>query len=353
VEPTQELILRLKKDLEDVKSQLQASEERQNRVHAELAEKNLWLEQLQQSQPQVLSQTSPFSVVSPHRTTEDQISFMSPSSFVREPHQQFGPIIAHIGRLVKDRRGTEYFVGSPIGIHFVLSVQHQFQKTFGSNVGFPEWIFRLHLLSSLDGNGRFSPRAEEEALFPDIQYSITDYLRGLDRPHQHYYAQVETYLQTWAPLYPILSTSHFYDTLNHLLEDFPPGTPLQEPDLPLIFQLYAILALNDVDRRNQEPSGSMTGAIDQPSGARYHIYLKQLFCRVAAQGNLLSLQGLLLYLLYLQLTGQHSLAIQVNGMVVKLAQSLGLHRHSKRFKHLPSEMELRKRIWWCVYILDV
>ncbi|KAI2816563.1 transcriptional regulator family: Fungal Specific TF [Aspergillus niger] len=41
------------------------------------------------------------------------------------------------------------------------------------------------------------------------------------------------------------------------------------------------------------------------------------------------------------------------GQAVRLAQSLGLHRHSRRFRFCAGEMELRKRMWWCVYAVDV
>ncbi|KAM5363055.1 hypothetical protein ACJA88_013698 [Fusarium oxysporum] len=36
----------------------------------------------------------------------------------------------------------------------------------------------------------------------------------------------------------------------------------------------------------------------------------------------------------------------------RLAQTLGLHRHSDRFKFDPLETEVRRRAWWCQYSLD-
>ncbi|GFN10912.1 transcription factor domain-containing protein [Aspergillus tubingensis] len=69
--------------------------------------------------------------------------------------------------------------------------------------------------------------------------------------------------------------------------------------------------------------------------------------------DLPGLQSHLLTCLYLQLTRKHDEWTQTCGQVVRLAQSLGLHRHSRRFQFCSGEMELRKRIWWCVYAVDV
>ncbi|KAJ4072865.1 hypothetical protein NW761_014557 [Fusarium oxysporum] len=53
-----------------------------------------------------------------------------------------------------------------------------------------------------------------------------------------------------------------------------------------------------------------------------------------------------------------TLALLALGMIgqkrdsTRLAQTLGLHRHSDRFKFDPLETELRRRAWWCQYSLD-
>ncbi|WZH49521.1 fungal-specific transcription factor domain-containing protein [Fusarium acuminatum] len=45
-------------------------------------------------------------------------------------------------------------------------------------------------------------------------------------------------------------------------------------------------------------------------------------------------------------------SIPISGLATRLAQTLGLHRHSDRFKFDPLETELRRRAWWCQYSLD-
>ncbi|KAL4879958.1 fungal-specific transcription factor domain-containing protein [Aspergillus karnatakaensis] len=44
--------------------------------------------------------------------------------------------------------------------------------------------------------------------------------------------------------------------------------------------------------------------------------------------------------------------IQLNGHMVRIAQSLGLHRHARRFRMGVGEIELRKRLWWWIYTFD-
>jgi hypothetical protein len=77
-----------------------------------------------------------------------------------------------------------------------------------------------------------------------------------------------------------------------------------------------------------------------------------LIDKVVSQGNLKSLQALSLFALYNQLSGHCLTLTTLNGTMVSLAQSLGLHRHARRFKMGVGEIELRKRLWWWVYVFD-
>ncbi|CEJ82795.1 hypothetical protein VHEMI02843 [[Torrubiella] hemipterigena] len=44
----------------------------------------------------------------------------------------------------------------------------------------------------------------------------------------------------------------------------------------------------------------------------------------------------------------------LTGLVIRMAQALGLHRDGSRFDHLtPFEVEKRRRIWWAVCVLDL
>ncbi|OJJ40830.1 hypothetical protein ASPWEDRAFT_102560 [Aspergillus wentii DTO 134E9] len=87
-----------------------------------------------------------------------------------------------------------------------------------------------------------------------------------------------------------------------------------------------------------------------------HIYYEKA-CQLARlglkRGDLTELQSVILTCLYLQITRHHSTWIQTSGQAVRLAQSLGLHRHARRFTFCRGDVELRKRVWWCVYAVDI
>lgn len=143
----------------------------------------------------------------------------------------------------------------------------------------------------------------------------------------------------WGSLYPVIDADKFCATLADLRISH--DHELSESECCVLFQLYSMMAINTVTHDSPQD--------DLPT---YDSILASLFPRVWGASNLESLRGLLLYTLVLQIEGRSRLAVQTNGVLVRLAQTLGLHRHSRRFKHQPSEVEWRKRLWWCVFICD-
>lgn len=44
----------------------------------------------------------------------------------------------------------------------------------------------------------------------------------------------------------------------------------------------------------------------------------------------------------------------MTGLLVRISHYLGLHRDGSQFKYLtPFEVEMRRRVWWVVVLLDV
>ncbi|RKK09192.1 hypothetical protein BFJ65_g15644 [Fusarium oxysporum f. sp. cepae] len=108
---------------------------------------------------------------------------------------------------------------------------------------------------------------------------------------------VEATIDRWTPLYPIVHKSSTIDAIHGLLSSY------QSPgyDVVILYQTLALLAL---------------GMSGQKRDCRYP-------------------------------TASH-----ISGLATRLAQTLGLHRHSDRFKFDPLETEVRRRAWWCQYSLD-
>lgn len=69
--------------------------------------------------------------------------------------------------------------------------------------------------------------------------------------------------------------------------------------------------------------------------------------------NLNLLQAAVLYLKSLRGLGETRFAWTMTSLVVRLATGLGLHRDGSTFGLEPFEVEMRRRLWWCICILDV
>ncbi|PLB53492.1 hypothetical protein P170DRAFT_473353 [Aspergillus steynii IBT 23096] len=337
VEPTDEVIQQLQQELEAARNQLQRAFARERELSATVASRNQEIEHLRE-----LNGTS--------RDTSGLSGQANDPTSVPAT----GPVVGHLGRLVLGDDNAEFFAGSTTGVHFVLSAQQQYQVAFSSREHFPECMFRLHVLQPTHLRGtssgniipdRTSDAATDfgsnscEAECSHIRKLGANVIRGA----------FEKYIQNWGSLYPVLLAKQFFENLEEIMT----GSSLlldQYRAVPFIFQVYALMALDSAKSSRDSSLGSASLC---PNPVDDNAVLSSLYGRMPCRGDLNSLQGLILYLLYLQTTSQHSLAIRVCGTAVRLAQSLGLHRHSRRFKHSPGEAELRKRLWWAVFALDI
>jgi hypothetical protein len=189
---------------------------------------------------------------------------------------------------------------------------------------------------SLYGRSQFSTNEIEHRL-PSL---------GLLEAKSYYISKIERFFRRWGSTYPILASKQFYDGVNQMLGNAHESIQqMSSPEVSILHQIYLVLAINAWD-----DLGSTELSTDN---ALYYFNLaRQSHLRPIQRGDLFALQALLLKSLFLQLSGQHSRLIQVSGEAVRLAQSLGLHRHSRRFKFCVGEVEMRNRIWWSVYRLD-
>jgi hypothetical protein len=64
------------------------------------------------------------------------------------------------------------------------------------------------------------------------------------------------------------------------------------------------------------------------------------------------LQALVVFLILLRRNDDARKIWTLTGMAVRIAQSLGIHRDGTHFNLLPFEVEMRRRLWWQVCILD-
>ncbi|OGM41092.1 hypothetical protein ABOM_010421 [Aspergillus bombycis] len=329
IEPTEELIQQLTQELESARDQLQLLSAREEGLHETITSQKKEIEQLR-----------------------ELVTAPRPGGYTAHGERDSnGSVVAHLGRLVLGDGNSEFFAGSTTGVHFVLSAQQLYQTTFSSQEHFPECLFRLHILRPSGSPVAFEQPISVASCLGDVHLTSGNSFESL-RNHLRNVGVVavrgafDKYQQCWGILYPVLLSKQFLDAFDDTINDT--WTTSMEPHLrvPFLLQVYALIALESIHGNT---------AATESGRLSYHLdtILSNLLGQMPCRGDILSLQGLILYLLYLQMTSQHSLAVRVCGMVVRLAQSLGLHRHTRRFKHSPGESELRRRIWWSVYVLDV
>ncbi|CAK41916.1 hypothetical protein M747DRAFT_271648 [Aspergillus niger ATCC 13496] len=208
---------------------------------------------------------------------------------------------------------------------------------FNHEEGFPDVVNRLHLLG------------------PGPEYSQTRHLSkssNISRPphfllentRAFYLRGVTDFSKFWSSIWPIFMEKQFLSAFHRVFDLVETHDPNLSPsDYVILRQIFLVLSITAWQNRSPTECNSY--------------YLNALECSrlttASENEGLAGLQSLLLTCLYLQLTRKHEEWIQTAGQAVRLAQSLGLHRHSRRFRFCAGEMELRKRMWWCVYAVDV
>lgn len=257
-------------------------------------------------------------------------------------------VIKHMGRLVNDESGIGRFAGSTTGAHFVSSVEALWQRIDSSTGPFDQNCFRLpfYQVSAHQLNGASLAKARlSNTRGPHQQPELEDILQ---LPTEHYLREVNAFLESWQAFCPIIPREQFARRLQAALNTPRSNVPASGDDISVIYTLCTILAIN----RTLEESSTEDNSSTMPSSQSYLEQTLELHAAVVSQGDLWSLNALMVFTLYLQMTRHTSWLTQMTGLVVRLAQSLGLHRHARRFRFSESEIELRKRMWWYAYGLD-
>ncbi|KAH7160738.1 fungal-specific transcription factor domain-containing protein [Dactylonectria macrodidyma] len=241
-------------------------------------------------------------------------------------------VVGHMGRLVSDDRQIAMFGGSSTGVHFISQAEQQMQLLRMHTDAFPSCAYSLHLHNIWGASSNSSPLELVQAMIANLPPDSTRIL--------------ETTIDRWTPLYPILHKGSTMEAFQNLLQN----SSLGGEDVVVLYLALGLLAL---------------GTLGQPGActqSHYHfLCLSETYYKMAAtlldtvleKPCLQSLQGLEITQLYLQVSSRYTVASHIGGIATRLAQNLGLHRHSQRFKFDPLETELRRRVWWCQYSLDV
>lgn len=88
--------------------------------------------------------------------------------------------------------------------------------------------------------------------------------------------------------------------------------------------------------------------------ARYRFGIEQALARAnfLTTEEMVVLQSLVIFLICLRRNNDARVIWTLTGLVVRIAQTIGIHRDGSHFGLAPFEIEMRRRLWWQTCILD-
>ncbi|KAI1278205.1 fungal-specific transcription factor domain-containing protein [Xylaria sp. FL0933] len=249
-------------------------------------------------------------------------------------------LIKHMGRLVQDSSGVDRFAGTTTGVHFMLLVQQavRSKQLFGD---FPESSFKLYLLDWVNHKILLSSLESPAPVRPTL-------MEMFRRPLSYYSDQLVFYANTWSCLCPIIEPADLIPLLPEAMHraqsmEWP---FLRDQDL-VLFRVALVVMINSTlvtdDRTDTVSLGDLS---------LYVHTVAAIVPTLMERADMFGLHSLALLSFYILLVGQHQSMPRINGTLVQYAFSLGLHRHGRRFKYSAKENEMRKRLWWWIYIFD-
>ncbi|KAI1815242.1 hypothetical protein GGS20DRAFT_356020 [Poronia punctata] len=162
-----------------------------------------------------------------------------------------------------------------------------------------------------------------------------------------YYWQI--YTENVDPIIKILHAPTMTKIIRGICADMNTITPGIEA---LMFAIY-LAAITSM-----EPEEVMTnfGAEKGELVARYRFATEQALAKAncLTTSEIVVVQAFVIYLILVRRYDEAKFSAALTGLVVKIGQSLGLHREGTRFENLkPFEIEMRRRLWWAICVLDL
>ena len=149
------------------------------------------------------------------------------------------------------------------------------------------------------------------------------------------------------PVIKLLHIPHYENLVSQASLDL---DHVSKPIEVLMFTIYfaAITTLSPNDCLVQ------LGLDKQAALGNYRFAVEQALSRVGFLNTqeLVVLQALLLFLTCVRRSDDTRYVWTLTGLLIRLAQGLGLHRDGQRFGLSPFETEMRRRLWWQISSLD-
>jgi hypothetical protein len=152
---------------------------------------------------------------------------------------------------------------------------------------------------------------------------------------------VQLYVDSILPLHPILNEQEVYNSLHAMHDDGQDASNMQA------WTLRMILAISSIMQSRQRGDSPYTDAIGHVCAAL------EIADHVLHPGSIWSIQAMLLLAQYSLLDPAHLDSWTLIGAASRAMVDLGLHQNpSKSSKTNKLQLELRRRIYHCVYCLD-
>jgi hypothetical protein len=161
----------------------------------------------------------------------------------------------------------------------------------------------------------------------------------------------QSYFDHWHPAFPFL---HAPSLLDHFRQIAQTGSATLPADASAAFThviVRSIMSMSTVDRRQMN---SHVKAL--PPTLVFHSFndaINSIQLTLTEESSILSLQALVSVQLFLLSMHRYNAASRLEGLAVRLAFQLGLHRCPMQIPSIPSkEAELRKRLFWSIFCID-
>ncbi|KAH7349182.1 fungal-specific transcription factor domain-containing protein [Pyrenochaeta sp. MPI-SDFR-AT-0127] len=160
----------------------------------------------------------------------------------------------------------------------------------------------------------------------------------------------QSYFDHWHPAFPYLHAPSMLDYFREIAQTGLHVASSSASQFRYVI-LRSIMSISAADRRQMNTS---TKAL--PASLVFHSYndaINSIQLVLTEESSIMSLQGLVSVQLFLITMHRYNAASRLEGLVVRIAFQLGLHRCPEQMHMLSGkEAELRKRLFWTTFCID-
>jgi hypothetical protein len=161
----------------------------------------------------------------------------------------------------------------------------------------------------------------------------------------------QSYFDHWHPAFPFLHAPSLLEQFRRIAQTSLAGLPTDASAAFTHVIIRSIMSMSTVDRRQM--NGSLKAL---PPGLVFHSFndaINSVQLTLTEESSILSLQALVSVQLFLLSMHRYNAASRLEGLAIRLAFQLGLHRCPVQIPSLSSkEAELRKRLFWSIFCID-